>query len=122
MSTIPSRKRHAPLTEAQLEAIARRFRTLAVASRLRVLDALMAGPLPMGELATATGLSQSNLSRQVTELEQNGCVTRERQGRNVEVGIADPTLKKLCELVCGSLEQRASETHASLRRPKTRTR
>ena len=120
MATIPSRKRHAPLTEAQLEAIARRFRTLGVASRLRVLDALMAGPLSMSDLATATGLSQSNLSRQVTELD--GCVTRERQGREVQVGIADPTLKKLCELVCGSLEQRASEAHASLRRPKARTR
>ena len=105
-----------PLSEAQLEALARRFRALGVASRLRVLDALMVGPLTMGELEHATGLSQSNLSRQVTELEQAGCVARARLGREVEVRIADPSLKQLCELVCGSLERQASAAHASLRR------
>ena len=109
------KRRHARLSEAQLEAVARRFRALAVPSRLRVLDALMAGPMTMTELADATELQQSNLSRQVTELEQAGCVVRERSGREVAVSIADPTLKKLCELVCGSLAAQASETHASLR-------
>jgi ArsR family transcriptional regulator len=116
MPTAASTTRHTPLSAAQLEAVARRFRALGVASRLRVLDALMAGPLPMTDLADVTGLAQSNLSRQVTELELAGCVARERRGREVVVRIADPTLKQLCELVCGSLERRASETHASLRR------
>ena len=115
---MPSRnrkKRHQPLSEAQLEAVARRFRTLGVASRLRVLNALMDGPLAMSALVEATGLSQSNLSRQVTELELAGCVARRRDGRLVTVEIADPTLAQLCELVCGSLQQQASDAHASLR-------
>lgn len=105
-----------PLSEAQLEAMARRFRALSVASRLRVLDALMGGPLTMGDLGAATGLAQSNLSRQVTELELAGCVARERQGREVIVRIDDPSLKRLCQLVCGALAEQAEAAHASLRR------
>ena len=111
-----SRMRHTPLTDGQLDGLVRRFRALASASRLRVLDALMSGPLTMGELGEASGLSQSNLSRQVTELELAGCVARDRRGREVEVRIADSSLKKLCELVCGSLARQAEAAHASLRR------
>jgi ArsR family transcriptional regulator len=97
----------APLSDAQLELVADRFRTLGVPSRLRVLNALMDGPLGMGELGRATGLQQSNLSRQVSELERAGCVAREREGRKVVVRISDPTLAKLCDLVCASLRRHA---------------
>lgn len=93
------------LPEHLLEAVARRFRALGVPSRLRILNALMNGPLGMGDLEDATGLEQSNLSRQVTELEREGCVTRTRAGRTVEVEIADPSLHALCKLVCGALER-----------------
>ena len=103
------------LSEAQLEAVARRFRALAVPSRLRVLNALMTAPLGMSALADATGLAQSNLSRQVTELEEAGCVTRSRAGREVCVEISDPTLRELCELVCGALERQASQQQRALR-------
>lgn len=102
------------LSDAQLEAVARRFRALAVPSRLRILDGLLAGPLPMSELADETGLTQSNLSRQVTELEREGCVERDRRGREVVVRIADPSLAQLCELVCGALQERAATTQALL--------
>lgn len=91
------------LPEEHLEAAARRFRTLGVPSRLRILKQLMGGPQGMTELQEATGLEQSNLSRQVTELEREGCVARIRRGRSVGVEIADPTLRELCALVCGSL-------------------
>lgn len=116
MPNASSRRRHQSLSAAQLEAVAGRFRVLSVPSRLAVLNALMDGPLSMAELEAATGLSQSNLSRQVTELERAGCVGRERSGREVTVAIADPTLKKLCELVCGSLEAQASAAHAAMKR------
>ena len=86
-----------------LGAIAARFRVLSSPSRLRVLNALMAGPLHMGELASLTGLEQSNLSRHVAAMEQGGCVARRREGQRVYVEIIDPTLKPLCEVVCGAL-------------------
>jgi len=90
--------------------VAERFRLLGAPSRLGVLNALMAGPLGMGALARATGLEESNLSRQVAELERGGCVRRTRRGRAVEVEIADPSLKALCEVVCGALQERAERS------------
>ena len=100
------RKTKPPLPEHLLEAVARRFRALAVPSRLRILNALMNGPLGMSELEDATGLEQSNLSRQVTQLEREGCLERRRSGREVEVAIVDASLRELCELVCSGLPER----------------
>jgi len=93
------------LPEEILDAVARRFRTLGVPSRLRILNLLMGGPVGMAELGEASGLEQSNLSRQVTELEREGCVARRRVGRTVQVEIADHTLRDLCGLVCGALSE-----------------
>jgi DNA-binding transcriptional ArsR family regulator len=87
--------------------VAARFRLLGAPSRLGILNALMGGPLGMAALARATGLEESNLSRQVAELERGGCVRRTRRGRSVEVEISDPSLKALCEVVCGALRTRA---------------
>jgi DNA-binding transcriptional ArsR family regulator len=106
---MPSRSTSAALPERLLEQAARRFRALAVPSRLRILNALMDGPLGLSELERVTALEQSNLSRQVTELERAGCVVRRRTGRTVEVELDDPSLRPLCELVCGALVARAGE-------------
>ncbi len=108
-----ARPAHAPLTDGQIDQVAARFRALSEPSRLRVLNALMDGPRGMGDLMQFTGLQQSNLSRQVTELERAGCVARERRGREVVVWIADPSLAALCELVCGALQQRSAADGAA---------
>ncbi|MGE0192783.1 MAG: ArsR/SmtB family transcription factor [Planctomycetota bacterium] len=94
------------IPEPLLDRVAARFRALGAPSRLRILSALMQRPLGMGELMAATGLEVSNLSRHVQALEQDGCVLRERQGREVRVRIADPSLVALCHLVCGALVPR----------------
>jgi len=86
-----------------LDGVALRFRVLSSASRLRILNALTAGPRSMGELVEMTGLEQSNLSRHVAALEQGGCVARHREGQRVLVDVVDPSLKPLCEVVCASL-------------------
>ncbi len=99
----------ASLPPALLEAVAERFRVLAAPSRLRILSTLLEGPLAMAELAAATGLAQSNLSRHVAELERDGCVRRIRDGRRVIVEVADPSLAALCDLVCGAVRTRAED-------------
>lgn len=99
-----------------VESVAARFQLLSSPSRLRILDALMEGPLGLSELLERTGLEQSNLSRHVAALERGGCVTRTREGQSVMVAIADPSLGKLCDLVCGSLRDQAAEVHATFRR------
>ena len=101
-----------PLPDALLQDVADRFRALSSVSRLRILNALMAGPLGMGELIQVTGLEQSNLSRHVRELELAGCIARERDGRTVRVAISDPSLEALCGLVCGALADQAADTLA----------
>lgn len=101
----PSRARgHALLPPAALEAVAARFRALSVPARLRILNALMAGPATMGALVERTGLEQSNLSRHVAALERARCVRREPRGRQVLVSVADPDLEALCALVCQRLD------------------
>lgn len=105
---------HAPLSAAQVRAVAARFQALAAPSRLRVLNTLMQGPLGLGALAQRAGLSLSNASRQVAALEAAGCVERRRDGREVTVAIADPTLVDLCALVCGAIAQRARREQAAL--------
>ena len=95
----------APLLPPEaLDAVAARFRVLSSPSRLRILNALMDGPLSVGELVRATGLEQSNLSRHVSALEERGCVARRRDGQRVQVEVVDPSLKLLCEVVCGGLD------------------
>lgn len=109
-----ARPEHQPLPEALLHAVAARFRVLGTASRLRILDALMEAPLPMSELVARSGLEQSNLSRRVSELEAAGCVRRMRRGREVVVELADPSLRRLCELVCGALREQADARRSAL--------
>jgi DNA-binding transcriptional ArsR family regulator len=113
---------HQRLSPAQLEAVARRFAALSAPSRLAVVDALMAKPLSMGELQQATGLGQSNLSRQVAELENAGCVRRRREGRGVMVEIADPTLYEICGLVCAAVTRHAEAQSRELRELRRRRR
>ncbi len=103
------------LPDVLLGEVARRFQALSSVSRLKIVNALMGGPLAMSALQAATGLEQSNLSRQVAELERAGCVARTRDGRRVTVEIADPTLEALCHLVCGSLKERAEASQARYR-------
>lgn len=109
-------KPHDAIPDVLLEQVALRFRALSSLSRLKILNALMDGPRAMGEVLAATGLEQSNLSRHVRELERAGCVARERSGRAVRLTIADPTLRDLCELVCGALVDQATATHRRLTR------
>lgn len=105
---------HESLPEELLAAVAARFRVLGAPSRLRILDALMARPMGMTELGEATGLEASNLSRQLAELERAGCVTRTRVGREVKAGVSDPSLRQLCELVCGALRNQALRSAEAL--------
>ncbi len=100
------------LPDVLLGEVAQRFQALSSVSRLKIVNALMGGALSMSELQAATGLEQSNLSRQVAELERAGCVARTRAGRTVIVEVADPTLESLCHLVCGSLKERAEASQA----------
>ena len=69
--------------EGVLEPAAKLFGTLAERSRLAILRELMDGPLSVGEIAAATGLSQPNVSKQLATLHEAKLVARERDGNTV---------------------------------------
>jgi DNA-binding transcriptional ArsR family regulator len=87
-----------PLSEEALEMIARRFALLGEPMRLRLLHALFDGEKSVTALVEASGGTQA--------MAEAGLLGRRKQGLQVFYSIADPTLFQLCELVCGSLEEK----------------
>jgi DNA-binding transcriptional ArsR family regulator len=57
------------------------FEVVAEPARRRLLDLLVAGPLPVGELAERAALSQPNTSRHLRVLREAGLVESRIQGR-----------------------------------------
>lgn len=68
---------------------AKLFRGFSDPSRLGILDVLRGGPLTVGEIITATGLSQSNASNHLGCLRDCGLVVAERDGRYITYHLSD---------------------------------
>ena len=97
-------KPHALSSEA-LTLIARRFAVLGEPMRLRLVHALFTGEQNVTALVALTGGTQANVSRHLQMLTHAHLVSRRKVGAQVFYAISDPTLFKLCDLVCGSLEK-----------------
>ncbi len=97
----------AKLQRPALEKIAANFRALSEPTRLAILQELKAGPKTVNELVEALGLSQANVSKQLSVLKEAGFLEREQQGTSAFYSISDPMVMKLCALVCDRLNQRA---------------
>ncbi len=92
-----------------LDLVADRFKALGDRARLSLLQELRGGPLTVNELAASTEMGQANVSRHLAVLFANGLVDRERDGVFVRYELADKDVIKLCDLVCGRLENELSE-------------
>ena len=68
---------------------AKLFRGFGDSSRLSILEALRSGPLTVGEVVAATGLSQSNVSNHLGCLRDCGLVVAEQEGRYVSYHLSD---------------------------------
>jgi DNA-binding transcriptional ArsR family regulator len=104
VSTLPS-----PLPDAVVDLIAQRFRILGEPTRIKLLDALRAGPATVADLQTASGASQQNASKHLGMLLDAGMVRRTKDGNRSFYSIADESLFDLCEQVCGALRRQISE-------------
>ncbi len=98
-----------PLSDAALELVARRFAVLAEPMRLRLIQALFEGEKHVNALTEETGGTQANVSRHLQTLTQAHVLSRRKEGLQVFYAISDPSIYKLCELVCGSLEKQYSK-------------
>lgn len=103
-----------PLSDEALELVARRFAVLAEPMRLRLLQALFEGERHVNALVEATGGTQANVSRHLQTLTQAHILSRRKEGLQVFYAIADPTIFKLCDLVCGSLEKQFTRNAEAL--------
>lgn len=108
--------RKAPLTDEALEHVARRFAVLAEPMRLRLLQTLFKGELNVNALVEETGGTQANISRHLQTLTQAHILSRRKEGLQVFYAISDPSIFKLCELVCGSLEKQFAKQADSFTR------
>ena len=90
-----------------VEEVARRFSLLADPTRLRILDALLErGDITVTELAGVVGEAAPNVSQHLSRLLAADIVGRRRDGRTVRYSVADPSIRPLCDLVCGALTAR----------------
>lgn len=88
-----------------LALIAERFRALGEPARLQILQSLRAGERTVTELARSTGLGQANLSKHLQSLYTCGFVDRRKEGLYVYYHLADQDVFRMCDLVCGRMEE-----------------
>jgi len=77
---------------------AKLFRGLGDGSRLGILDSLRQGPLTVGEIVEATGLTQSNVSNHLGCLRDCGLVAATQSGRYVTYQLSDDRVGQLIEV------------------------
>lgn len=80
-----------PLYQAKAEF----FRVLGHPARIRVLELLSEGALPVHELRSRIDIEASNLSQQLTVLRRAGLVTQSREGGEVIYSLAVPEVRDL---------------------------
>jgi DNA-binding transcriptional ArsR family regulator len=103
------------LSGTNASAIAERFKALGEPMRLLLLEALRDGECSVGELAERTGGGQANVSKHLQVLLQQGYVDRRKEGTTSWYRITDPQVFRMCELVCGGLEEELDRKRKLLR-------
>ncbi|MFJ6212542.1 ArsR/SmtB family transcription factor [Streptomyces sp. NPDC092296] len=80
-----------PLYQAKAEF----FRTLGHPVRIRVLELLQDGPLPVRQLLASIDIEASSLSQQLAVLRRTGLVTSTREGNTVVYALSTPDVAEL---------------------------
>ena len=82
-----------PLPNDRARAVAAyRFRALGDETRLRILEALVAGEQSVSDLIAAVDIGQSLMSHHLRILRESGLVVDHRRGRWIYYAIAEPAL------------------------------
>ena len=97
--------KHRSLSENALQLVAQRFAVLAEPMRLRLIKALFVGEKNVSELVAVTAGTQANVSRHLQTLTAAHILARRKAGLQVYYRISDPTIPRLCEVVCGAIEK-----------------
>lgn len=88
-----------PIALPEHELLARVFRTLGDATRLRLLEMLLSrGEATQTELVEAVGAPQPRVSEHLGCLAWCGLITSERDGRTVTYRVIDPRAERFIEM------------------------
>jgi DNA-binding transcriptional ArsR family regulator len=92
-------------------AVAKYFGLLSEPTRLKILHAICNDELSVSEIVAATGATQTNVSRHLALLRDDGVVSRRKDGNAVFYKVTDRVFADVCRTVCvhiaGGIEARA---------------
>ena len=89
-----------------LQLVAARFKVLSEPMRLRILQLLEDGETSVSALAESAESTQPNVSKHLKTLQDAGLLSRRQDGNTVYYSISDPTVFRICDVVCSSLQER----------------
>ncbi len=98
-----------PLTDRARERMAVRFRALGEPTRLKILERLFRSPASVTEILEAVGGTQANVSKHLSVLRSGGLVRGRKERNRTVYWIADPSLERLCAVVCDAVSREAQE-------------
>jgi DNA-binding transcriptional ArsR family regulator len=87
------RAKRIPVTT--LERAAMLLRVLAHPHRLRIVEILLEGPVPVSDLADAVGLAPAAVSQHLTQMRAHDIVAPRREGRQVYYEVINPNAVNL---------------------------
>ncbi len=89
-----------------LVMLAERFKVFSEPMRLKLVVSLMDGEKSVSELVRDTGGLQANVSKHLGMLLDAGVVGRRKQGLHTYYKITDASVYEICDLMCGSIQDR----------------
>jgi len=105
----------APLSLELIELVAERFKALGEPARLQILQTLRGDERTVSELVEETGLGQANVSKHLQLLHSLGFVERRKEGLYVYYRLAGEHIFRMCDLMCGRIEEEADRRQETLR-------
>jgi DNA-binding transcriptional ArsR family regulator len=87
--------------------VAGQFKVLAEPIRLQILQCVGEAEKNVGEIVALTKASQPNISKHLKVMQDAGILVRRQKKNSAFFRIADPTIFKMCDMVCGSLKERS---------------
>ncbi len=94
----------------ELEGMEAFFKVLGDSTRLRILHALLAGELCVGDLSEALSLSLSAVSHQLSVLKSARLVRHRRSGRTIRYSLSDDHVTSLLESMRTHLAEGTART------------
>ncbi len=91
--------------ESLLYDLADLFKVFGDSTRIRILYALLEGPLCVGDLANVLEMNQSAVSHQLKILKQNKLVKNTRNGKAINYELADDHVKDILQIGQDHIEE-----------------